>query len=94
MPDTLKMLQTYCTADRRICPMPAKWAEFHALLGKVDGEAAPPPLILAAWHIPHLPKIIRLDEQLVWAKQHGKLSKAERFLRALKDDEWFRAGDV
>lgn len=80
--------------DGRICPLPMKWKELWEMLPekKRRGAGWEPslPLILAAWHdTPHLSKIIRLQEHIHWADEHGVLPEVYDFLRNLKAEDWY-----
>ena len=48
------------------------------------------PLILAAWHeAPLLMKRVRLLDQLEWAAENGILGQVDRYLRSLREQDWF-----
>jgi hypothetical protein len=48
------------------------------------------PLILAAWWTtPHMLKIMRLREHIVYAAEHGVLDKVDRYLRGLALNDWY-----
>jgi hypothetical protein len=58
------------------------------------GWQPPPPLILAAWHdTPAMSKMLRLAEHIEWADKHGSLETIGKFVRGLREDEWFHIGD-
>jgi hypothetical protein len=60
-------LIAFCQENKRVWPQPIKWHAFYELLCEYaqPGEDDPlPPLILAAWGMPALPKILRLQEQI------------------------------
>jgi hypothetical protein len=84
MPE-LESLLDYVRAEGRICPMPDRWIQLFDLLG----PDAPPPLILAAWHVPALWKALRLDEQIRYAVEHETFDRVDCVLRGLRPDEWF-----
>lgn len=87
MPDArIDSLINYVTAERRVCPMPGAWNKLWRLLGRRSS----PPLILAAWGTPRLFKQARLQEQIRYAAEHGKLAQVDRFLRSLTPESWFR----
>jgi hypothetical protein len=47
------------------------------------------PLILSAWHeTSALLKIMRLEEHIDWADQHGALDVINDFLRSLPESDW------
>jgi hypothetical protein len=53
-----------------------------------------PPLVLAAWlDTPALPKMLRLAKHIKWAEKHGALGPVLKFLRQLREEEWFHFGD-
>jgi hypothetical protein len=56
----------------------------------VGGASQPAlPLILGAWHdTPALLKMLRLEEHIDWAVQHGLFDQVNEFLRSLPESEW------
>lgn len=97
-PGRLGSLLDYVRADGRVCPVPTRWHELWELLPdrhRAGGGWEPPlPLILAAWWTtPALAKMLRLQEHIRWAADHGALEAVDAFLRSLPDDEWARIGD-
>ena len=91
-------LLVYCQESNRICPMPQMWNELYGMLpGKkrVGGGWEPPlPLILAAWHeTPGISKQLRLTEHIEWADKMGCLDEVGKYLRNLKESDWFHLGD-
>ena len=49
-----------------------------------------PPLILPAWHDTSAElKMLRLTEHIEWAAQQGALEVVARFLRGLREEDWF-----
>jgi hypothetical protein len=94
--DTVETLLGYCEQNKRVCPQPIKWHAFYELLceNAQAGEDDPlPPLILAAWSMPAVEKIVRLQQQIEWSERNGMLEKASRFLRELREEEWFHFGE-
>ena len=96
--DSSESLIAYCRENSRICPMPQRWVALWELLpnrARIEGGWQPPlPLILGAWDdTPELMKIIRLSEHIDWAAKHDALKPIARYLRALKEDEWFHFGN-
>lgn len=84
--------------NHRICLQPGKWNEFYGLLVEQTSEEhrdeIPRPLILSAWwHTPILPKILRLQEQINWAEDHGFLQVAYAFLDGLPESDWYHGND-
>lgn len=93
MEEKLKALLKYVKADGRVCPIPDRWSELWDMLPdkkKIGSGWEPPlPLILAAWNSPHLMKILRLEEHIHYAAEHGALDEVNSFLRNLKPEQWF-----
>lgn len=81
---SLDALLAYVTAERRVCPMPGPWDKLWRLLGRRSA----PPLILAAWGVPWLFKVARLQEQIRYADEHGMLGCVDRYLRSLPPEAW------
>lgn len=80
-------LLRFATAEGRISPRPLALARLRGLLG----PGSPEPAILGAWvYSSDTGKQRSLERQLRYAAEHGRLADAERFLRALTDDEWYR----
>lgn len=78
--------------NARICPMPTRWNQLYKILirSKRDDEPRPKaPLILAAWYAPGVCKIMRLQEHIDWAEEHGCLEEVDSFLKALPEDDWY-----
>lgn len=94
MEEKLKALLEYAKADGRICPMPDYWNQLWEMLPdkKRVGMGWEPslPLILAAWwDTPLLSKIVRFDEHIHYAAEHGALDEVDDYLRGLKPEQWF-----
>jgi hypothetical protein len=96
MKDELKLqaLLEYVKADGRICPMPDFWNQLWEMLPdkKQVGVGWEPslPLILAAWwNTPDFSKILRLDEHICYAAEHGVLDEVDSYLRSLTKEQWF-----
>ncbi len=94
----LDNIRAYCRQNGRVCPIAYKWNELFELLPNrrrsgSGGWEPPAPLILAAWDSPHLSKMMRLDEHLVWADKHGALEEVVTFLKRLPEHEWFHTSD-
>ena len=91
--ERLEKLLEYVSSEGRVCPNPQEWQALWKMLpGKKrvgQNWEPPPPLILAAWYLPALPKIIRLKEHIEYAYEHGILKQVDKFLRGLKPDQWF-----
>jgi hypothetical protein len=77
--------------------MPQDWQRLWQMLPdrkQVGVSWSPsPPLILAAWDLPVLPKMMRLAEHIEWAASHGALEPIGAFLRGLQEDQWHHVGD-
>jgi hypothetical protein len=92
--DKLESLLSYVKADDRICPNPQEWNMLWEMLPnkKRVGSGWEPalPLILAAWwDTPLLAKILRFEEHIRYAAEHGVLDEVDTYLRSLKPDQWF-----
>jgi hypothetical protein len=76
----------------RSSPAGRYWHDFTVAIGQRaepgDDSRPLPPLILAASGASNAAKFQRLSEQLEWAKRHGVLAEALRFLGALSDEQW------
>ena len=98
MDKKLEDLLAYTKADGRICPMPEYWNQLWEMLpNKIRvgmGWKPSLPLILAAWHeTPSISKILRLDEHIRYAAEHGALNEVDVYLRSLKSEQWFYGKD-
>lgn len=83
----LDELLRYASAEGRISPRPLALARLRDLLG----PDSPEPAIMGAWvYSSDTGKRRALERQLRFAEEHGLLTEAERFLRALSEDEWYR----
>jgi hypothetical protein len=97
--ETVESLIAYCREKSRVCPPPPQWNRLWEMLPNrtqvgAAGRQASPPLILAAWHdTPAALKMLRLAEQIEWADQHGVLESVARFLRELREEDWFHIGE-
>ena len=59
-----------------------------------SGWEPPLPLILAAWDTTSdRPKMLRLAHHIEWAATHGALDAVDKFLRALREEDWHHVGD-
>jgi len=84
--------------NRRICLQPVKWNDFYQLLRENTPEELrdeiPLPLILSAWwYTPILPKIMRFEEHIRWAEDHGFLQVVFDYLDDLPETDWFHGDD-
>jgi hypothetical protein len=98
--ETFDSLWDYCTANKRLVPMPPQWNELFGLLRntrqKPSGGWEPPlPLILAAWHhtMP-IEKQLRFKEHIQWAQAQGQLDEIDGFLRSLPEAQWCHFGEI
>lgn len=96
--DTVESLISFCRENGRVCPQPQAWNELWNLLPakqqKGSGWEPPLPLILAAWqHSSNLAKMMRLQEHIQWAQNHGELANISLRLRALNEEEWHHLHD-
>jgi hypothetical protein len=98
MNETKESLIGYCREGRRVCPLPMHWKVVWEMLPDRVRDGAgwlpAPPLILAAWRdTPALLKMLRLQEHIEWAEQHGTLDQIGKFLRGRSEDQWQHFGD-
>jgi hypothetical protein len=98
--ETFDSLWAYCTAKKRLVPMPPEWAELHDMLvntrQKPSGGWEPPlPLILAAWNCTMpIEKQLRFREHIQWAFDQNQLDEVGAFLRALPEEKWVHFGEI
>ncbi len=95
---TLEETLAEARLNNRVCPQPIKWSELFEMLPnkqrKGNGWEPSSPLILAAWwDTPAMLKMLRLQEHIEWAFQHGSLDDVHRFLTNLKEEDWYHLGD-
>ncbi len=81
----LGALLAFVRSGDRICPEPRSWHRLFELLG----EGAPVPLILGGSGAPDWSKRQRLEAQIRFAEEHGRLARVDRFLRRLPESEWY-----
>ncbi len=98
MNETADSLIMFSRENGRVCPQPILWNRLWGLLpNRVQvgaGWQPPLPLILAAWHdTPAMLKMLRLAEHIEWAEQHGALDVVGKFLRDLREEDWFHMDD-
>lgn len=98
MIETLDTLWEYCIENNRA--IPKDWQQFYELLKnkkqKPSGGWEPSlSLILAAWHetMP-IEKQLRFKEHVEWAVKNGQTEEASKYLRGLREDEWFHFGEL
>ena len=98
--ETFDSLWTYCTANKRLMPMPPAWTELYGILAntrqKPSGGWEPSlPLILAAWDCTMpIEKQLRFREHIQWAYDQNQLDEVGTFLRALPEEKWAHFGEV
>jgi len=98
MTDTTTTLIAYCRENGRVCPQPMRWNELWEMLPerRQVGSGWEPslPLMLGAWHhASNLEKMLRLQEHIQWAQEHGSLPNISAFLRKLTEDKWHHLTD-
>ena len=98
MNESVEGLVAFCRVNDRVCPLPLFWNRLWEMLpdrAQVGAGWQPPaPLILAAWHdTPATLKMLRLTEHIEWAAKHDALNSVGRFLRELREEDWFHIGD-
>ena len=92
--ELLDDLLAYVRSEKRVCPNPQEWHQLWEMLPDKkrvgQGREPPLPLILDAWwDTPALSKMVRLEEHIRYAYQHGVLEQVDAFLRQLKPEQWF-----
>ena len=98
MGETIEGLVTFCRKNDRVCPLPRVWNKLWEMLPDRSRVGAawvpPPPLILAAWDdAPAMLKMQRLAEHIDWAAKHNSLDLVGKFLRELREEDWFHIND-
>ena len=96
--DTKESLVAFCEENNRVCPYPFKWAElYEKLLEGIEEDNVPKPpipVVCAAWtYYPQISRTIQLMAQIEWADKYGRLDKMSRYLRRLKEKDWFHGND-
>ena len=93
MKECLDNLLTFVSSGGRVCPNPQEWNTLWEMLPdkkRVGSSWDPsPPLILADWSLPAIPKIARLREHIQYAYDYGVLEQVDSYLRGLKPEQWF-----
>jgi hypothetical protein len=96
--ETFETLWGYCTASGRV--IPRDWNKLYEMLRKrrqkpSGGWEPPLPLILAAWHTTMpIEKQLRFKEHIEWAEDQGQLDEIGRYLRSLKEADWYHFGEL
>jgi hypothetical protein len=94
----LDALIAFASADSRVCPQPRRWQELWEMLSdrKPVGAGSSPsaPLILAAWwDTSDADKHDRLLYHIRYAAEHGALEQVAKFLRNLREEDWYHFGE-
>ena len=96
--ESFESLWAYCSANGRL--VPRNWHKVYEMLPSkrqlASGGWEPPlPLILAAWHeTAPLEKQMRFREHVQWAADHGQLELLGKYLRALREEDWYHLGEL
>lgn len=95
---TIEQVVAVATKNNRVCPMPQKWLQLYNLLPdrtRREAGAEPAlPLILGAWgHTSAIDKMLRLQEHIAWAEQHGALEQVRVYLESLPEQDWHHVGE-
>ena len=95
---TLEAAMLLARRNNRVCPRPARWAEFSAMLPPrktVRGQLLPPgPVTGQAWAVtPALTKRLCFREQVEWAERAGILEAVMAFMQCMREDEWLHMGE-
>ena len=94
---TLDAAMLVARKNNRVCPRPARWTEFHAMLPPhktMRGQLLPPaPATGHAWEVtPALTKRLCFREHIEWAERAGLLEAAMAFMQTMREDEWLHMG--
>jgi hypothetical protein len=86
----LDTLKAFCSEKGRVCPYPIYWNDLYELIvGRMKTDL-PVPLILAGWWMSDdEEKLSRVQLHLEYAAKNGTLDKVDRYLRGLKDNQWY-----
>lgn len=90
----LKVLRAFLAENERSIPVGSHWAKmYRIMLDNADEHSQkqepPLPLILSAWHYSSLlEKLVRFEQHLKWADEHGALPQVAEFLRSLPESAW------
>lgn len=95
---TLESAMLVARRNNRVCPRPARWAEFSAMLPPrktLRGAQQPPaPVTGPAWHVtPPLTKRLCFREQIEWAERAGLLEQVMAFMQAMPEEDWLHMGE-
>ena len=90
--DRLGALLRLSAAGDRICPVPALWNSFWERLGCPRADVGPP-LVLSGWAFSSdRDKRERFQAHIRYAADRGLLDEAERFIHALRAEDWHICG--
>ena len=95
---TLEAAMLVARKNNRVCPRPARWAEFSAMLPPrktLRGHQQPPAAVTGpAWDVtPPLTKRLCFREQIEWAERAGLLEAVMAFMQAMGEEEWLHMGE-
>ena len=95
---TLEGAMLVARKNNRVCPRPARWDEFTAMLPvrkTLRGVQQPPTAATgAAWAVtPPLTKRLCFREQIEWAERAGALESIMAFMQSLPEEEWLHMGE-
>ena len=95
---TLEAAMLVARRNNRVCPRPARWDEFTALLPArktLRGQQKPPvPATGAAWAVtPPLSKRLCFREQIEWAEAAGVLESVMAFMQSMPEEDWLHMGE-
>jgi hypothetical protein len=95
---TIETAMLVARRNNRVCPRPARWTAFSALLPArktLRGTLQPPaPVTGAAWAVtPALTKRLCFREQIEWAEREGVLEAAVEFMQSLPEADWLHMGE-
>lgn len=72
-------------------PAPTEWMTLYEMLPEApDGSKPPLPMILGAYGVPKLAKMIRFREHIEWADRHEALPLVAVYLMILPAEGWER----
>lgn len=96
--ETFESLWAYCSTGKRV--IPRDWQKVYEMLAAKPqlpsgGWEPPLPLILAAWHeTTSLEKQLRFRAHVDWAAEHDQLDLLGKYLRELREEDWYHLGEL
>lgn len=96
--ENLNTLWEYCCSENRA--IPRDWNGVYQMLKgkrqKPSGGWEPSlPLILTAWDTTSaIDKQLRFREHLEWAKDQGQIAEIDRYLRSLRENDWYHFSEL